>query len=134
MSEPDQLELVVAALDSGRAARELLGIAAPPVQAKWYDPVLTMFGAGRDRPSFGLYPTRDTVRRAANALDRFGADLVAVAGRLDDPDLDVLADASRTWGSDLWEDRVAAGELHRPVADAMHRLAEHERDARRRAS
>lgn len=94
------------AVDAGNEASDLLGIAARTPKKGLRGLVSSLLDP---LPP----PTRDTIRRTANALDAFAAEVRVVAEKLDDDDLRAAAADTAAWGSALWDgERTAEGVQH----------------------
>lgn len=107
MAGSRELELIEIALDSAGMAQDLLQVGGGPRPSR-ARLLLGVLGVGARAPQESLPPTRETVRRMANALDEFATDFAAL---VDAPETDLTfatelrshADGVATLGARLWD-------------------------------
>lgn len=110
---------VQAALDTGHEADDLLRAALTGAAPR--SPFTRLLGAmgivphDQDRPP----PTAELVRRAAQALDTFAAELGTTASALEDEQLSAEAAGLAGLGQDLWTKKVSPADAHRRLSPAL---------------
>jgi len=115
VSRPDALILLETALSSGHAADDILRTGLDPPSGRTGH-LAVFIGRYLSTPA---RPTRDTIRRAANAIDAYVDDLRSATDMLGDAELATAADSLADLGRRLWDNDASIGEAHQGLAPSL---------------
>ncbi|MGI9605755.1 MAG: hypothetical protein ACR2P0_06415 [Acidimicrobiales bacterium] len=111
------------ALGAGTEVEDLLEAAIPrAIDSGSSSPLARITDSLWSRPHAPPNPTGERLRRIADGLDAFSAELSDLAALFDDPELWAIAERSRRWGPALWSSEIGVDHAYNEVRHALVEL------------